>query len=190
MVLLRRFLYEITQPFPSKIRRLAAMRGKGGQETWSVCRFVFFLQRRGGHPFLIGLCPKGSLIIKNEKLKNKKVRGHAAEDQNQIRPSRVSRTIVRNQSQKWPEIEHMPTSNCSLHKISNRHHSRWLRATKRREKVAKVTLIKSFLCNEQFEVDIYSICGFGFSREKGRFNRVGQVSSLIPWRKLDGYQIF
>ena len=116
MVLLRRFLYEITQPFPSKLRRLAAMRGKGGRETWSVCRFVFFLQRRGGHPFLIGLCPKGSLIIKNEKLKNKKVRGHAAEDQNQIRASRVSRTIVRNQSQKWPEIEYMPTSNCSLHK--------------------------------------------------------------------------
>ena len=84
----------------------------------------------------------------------------------------------------------MPTSNCSLHKISNRHHSRWLRATKRREKVAKVTLIKSFLCSEQFEVDIYSICGFGFSRENGRFNRVGQVSSLIPWRKLDCYQIF
>ena len=54
-----------------------------------------------------------------EKLKNKKVRGHAAEDQNQIRASRVSRTIVSNQSQKWPEIEYMPTSNSLLQKISN-----------------------------------------------------------------------
>ena len=185
MVLLRRFLYEITQPFPSKIRRLAAMQGKGGRETWSVCRFVFFLQRRGGHPFLIGLCPKGSLIIKNEKLKNKKVRGHAAEDQNQIRASRESRTIVRNQYMPLQIvhcIRRFPTA--IIHGGYN------FKATKRSEKVVKVRLIKSFLCSEQFEVDIYSICGFGFSRENGRFNRVGQVSSLIPWRKLDGYQIF
>ena len=56
--------------------------------------------------------------------------------------------------------------------------------------MAKVRLIKSFLCSEQFEVDIYSISGFGFSREYGRFNQVGQFSSLIPRRKLDGYQIF
>ena len=65
MVPLRRFLSEITQPFPSKIRRLATTQGKGGRETWSLCHFVFFLHRRGGHPFLIGLCPKGSLIIKS-----------------------------------------------------------------------------------------------------------------------------
>ena len=152
MVLLRRFLYEITQPFPSKIRRLAAMRGKGGQETWSVCRFVFFLQRRGGHPFLIGLCPKGSLIIKNEKLKNQKVRGHAAEDQNQIQASRESRTIVRNQSQKWAEIEYMPLQ--IVHCIRRFptaiiHGGHDFKPTKRSEKVVKVRLIKSFLCSEQ-----------------------------------------
>ena len=63
VVPLRRFL--ITHPFPSKIRRLATTQGKGGREIWSVCHFVFFLHRRGGHPFLIGLCPKGSLIIKS-----------------------------------------------------------------------------------------------------------------------------
>ena len=54
------------------------------------------------------------------------------------------------------------------------------KATKRREKVAKVRPIKSFLCSEQFEVGIYSISAFGFSREYGRFNQVGQVSSLKP----------
>ena len=59
MVPLRRFLSEITHPFPSNNA------GKGGREIWSVCHFVFFLHRRGGHPFLIGLCPKGSLIIKS-----------------------------------------------------------------------------------------------------------------------------
>ena len=64
------------------------------------------------------------------------------------------------------------------------------KATKRSEKVVKVRLIKSFLCSEQFKVDIYSISAFGFSREYERFDQVGQVLSLIPWRKLDGYQIF
>ena len=175
---------------PLKTQKISSNGEKGGTGNLIRLPYCLFPAKTRRPPFFDWLCPKDSLIIKNEKLKNKKVRGHAAEDQNQIRPSRVSRTIVRNQSQKWPEIEHMPTSNCSSDKISNRHHSKWLRATKRREKVTKVTLIKSFLCSEQFEVDIYSICGFGFSRENGRFNRVGQVSSLIPWRKLDGYQIF
>ena len=54
------------------------------------------------------------------------------------------------------------------------------KATKRSEKVVKVRLIKSFLCSEQFEVDIYSISAFGFSREYERFDQVGQVLSLIP----------
>ena len=137
------------------------MQGKGGRIIWSVCHFVFFLHRRGGHPFLIGICPKGSLIIKKmEKLKNQKVRGHAAEDQNQIQASRESRTIVRNQSQKWAEIEYMPLQ--IVHCIRRFptaiiHGGHDFKATKRSEKVVKVRLIKSFLCSEQFEVDIYSI---------------------------------
>ena len=51
--------------------------------------------------------------------------------------------------------------------------------------------IKSFLSSEQFEAGIInSISGFGFSREYGRFNQVGQVSPLIPLQKLDSHQIF
>ena len=128
-----------------------------------------------------------------EKLKNQKVRGHAAEDQNQIQASRESRTIVRNQSQKWAEIEYMPLQ--IVHCIRRFptaiiHGGHDFKATKRSEKMVKVRLIKSFLCSEQFEVDIYSISAFGFSREYERFDQVGQVLSLIPWRKLDGHQIF
>ena len=41
-------------------------RGRGGRETWPVHHFVFFMHRRGGLHFVIGLCPKGSPIkIKN-----------------------------------------------------------------------------------------------------------------------------
>ena len=52
-------------PLPLKNQKISNNAGKGGREIWSVCHFVFFLHRRGGHLFLIGLCPKGSLIIKS-----------------------------------------------------------------------------------------------------------------------------
>ena len=49
-------------PFPLKNQKISNNAGEEGLETLSVRHFVFFLHRRGGLQFLIGLCPKGSLI--------------------------------------------------------------------------------------------------------------------------------
>ena len=152
------------------------MQGKGGTDNLIRLSFCLFPAQTRRPPFFDWDLPEGQPNNKKmEKLKNKKVRGHAAEDQNQIRASRESRTIVRNQYMPLQIvhcIRRFPTA--IIHGGYN------FKATKRSEKVVKVRLIKSFLCSEQFEVDIYSISAFGFSREYERFDQVGQVLSLIP----------
>ena len=148
-------------------------------------------------PFFDWDLPEGQPNNKKlKKLKNKRVRGHAAEDQNQIRASRVSRTIVRKQSQKWPEIEYMPTSNCSLHKNEDFQPQSFKVATILKQQRGEKWwsgwdwFSHSYAVNNLKLTYIPFLSGFGFSREYGRFNQVGQVSALIPWQKLDSHQIF
>jgi len=48
--------------FPQKSHEISNNAGERGRETWPVRHFVFFMHRRGGLHFFIGLCPKGSTI--------------------------------------------------------------------------------------------------------------------------------
>ena len=168
------------------------MQGKGGRIIWSVYHFVFFLHRRGGHPFLIGICPKGSLIIKkwrSSRTRRLEVMQPRIRIKSELLESRERLWETKARNDQKSNICHFKLFTARRFPTAIIHGGHDFKATKRSEKVVKVRLIKSFLCSEQFKVDIYSISAFGFSREYERFDQVGQVLSLIPWQKLDGCQI-
>ena len=96
----------------------------------------------------------------------------------------------------WPEIEYMPTSNCSLHKNEDFQPQSFKVATILKQQRGEKWwsgwdwFSHSYAVNNLKLTYIPFLSGFGFSREYGRFNQVGQVSPLIPWQKLDSHQIF